>query len=171
MLRRERRFPELRALVAALLAIAVVSGCGSDADRDTSEEEATVASMSKYMSEYGVLMRDCLAGKGFTVEVLPDGGISATVPPEQDQAYESARLECEKSTGYDTPPPAYDDKTLSYVYDKRVEAYECMIEKGFSPSEEPPSREAFIDSDGLWFPELGVAPERMEEAKTACPAP
>lgn len=130
------------------------------------------------MDEWAQVQSECLQVRGFPVEALPDGGMSAgSVAPEQQEALHLAMYECEAQYPLDPSfrAPLTDDE-IDRLFDYLTgELSDCLASHGH-PVSEPPSREAFgagIRAGSLtWSPYEAVAAETYTawmDLNEACP--
>ena len=157
-------------LAAGLLALA---SCGGGEDDDAGG--GTEPSPSDIgAGDFAVVMQRCMAEKGFTVEIMDDGGISSDVPTEQISQRDAAMEACTSEHGFDQPPEPLTDAQLSELYDDLVEVKECLEEAGHEV-DDPPSLQSFVDSQGAaWHPYDSLDPSSLAEfqdVERQCPQP
>ncbi|WP_062464343.1 hypothetical protein [Demequina soli] len=101
-------------------------------------------------------------GYSYDNTVLDQGTIDATFDTCESELMSSGEI------GAD---PLDDPAYLSAVFDDLLVQAECLVSHGY-PVDEPPSREAWIDSKGaVWSPFDAVADgtvETLAEAESAC---
>ncbi len=93
---------------------------------------------------YAENMVACMEPFGWDVAARPDGGVEASYPVEQEEAYSANYDMCEQKFGYDVPPPPLTDSQIRDFYAKVLVTAECLVGQGYDPGE-PPSEQEFID--------------------------
>jgi hypothetical protein len=97
------------------------------------------------------LLVECVNDQGFAVTLDPDGGIGfGSVSAEQNGLATAVYFACKAGLRLQAPEP------LTSAQWEKVYAYEvalasCVAELGYSVSD-PPSLDAYIDSQGDWSP-------------------
>ena len=119
-------------------------------------------------NEWPGAVSDCMATAGFAMSISPDGGLSITsLPAEQEQAYTVAYFTC---TAEYPLNPVYrvplSEEQLRYLYwywDGTLRS--CLTDNGYSISEAP-SEARFLetyDSEEGWAPFAEVHPATADE--------
>lgn len=127
---------------AALFAVALTVGCASDAGvapTTVPDRVAEAAEHELFMDR----MAECMTEHGFPATDNGDGGVRVEVAPGQDEAYDAAIEACQQSQ---QPPEVSEltDAEVRSLYDQSVEAYECLQQLGYRPTE-PVSFEVFLN--------------------------
>ena len=156
-------------LLAGSLALALSACTGNDGE-DSAEPPPDVVT-----ADFGQVMQECMAAKGWTVEVLPDGqGIVSDVPPEQAPQRRAALDECSDEHGFSDPPPPQTPEQLRDNYAALLDTAECLRGEGHV-IEDPPSEEVFVETAGAaWHPYTSVDVTDMDEwyrLNEVCPQP
>jgi hypothetical protein len=119
-------------------------------------------------------MQQCMAEKGWDVEVLPDGGIVSDVPPEQISQRNQAMGECAKQHGDAGPQPPPSEEEYRQAYRELLKTAECLQAEGFEV-DPAPSEDAFVESQGaIWSPYDTITPQSEREwleLNAKCPQP
>lgn len=98
----------------------------------------------------------CANDHGFAVTIDPDGGIGfASVTPEQNQLAFAIELACEHGLHVRKPAPLTMEQ-LEKMYAYMVALAGCLEAQGYSVAD-PPSLDAYIDSQGDWNPYDGLS--------------
>ncbi|WP_156837331.1 hypothetical protein [Nesterenkonia alba] len=121
--------------------------------------------------EYDEVTRECMHDQGWEVEVLEDGGVSASFPDDQRQAFNEASYIC--AVRYPLHPVFYEEKTeevLSVYYEYFTGDFlECLNHYSISV-DEVPSFQVFLEdyqnSGWLWRPDRGMEDQVLDE--TSC---
>lgn len=139
-----------RAAGIVLVVAALAAACGSD---DRRPEAATRQQGSgPAAGEFATEMQRCMAEAGFEVEIMEDGGISSRAAPEQIEVRDAAMTRCADDRGFSGTPSPLTDEQLEALYDRYLDLNRCMVDAGY-PTEDPPSRQAFVDGGGQgWHP-------------------
>lgn len=153
----------LSLLVAAVLAVAIVSGCGgSDSDDGGSASAASGAdAVSAEQEEARVKLQNCLREQGVD---LPEPGEGPPEPGDIDQdEIEEAMEACEEYR--DEAFGEISEEDAAEFRDQFVKFRACMREQGvdlpdFEPGEGPPAGGGEIDPDD---PEIQEAREACED--------
>lgn len=127
---------------AALFAVALTAGCSNGAEiapTTVPDRIAEAAEHELFMDR----MAQCMTEHGFPATDNGDGGVRIDVAPGQDEAYDAAIEACEQSQQPPNVSEFTEDEVRS-LYDQSVEAYWCLQQLGYRPSE-PVSFEVFLD--------------------------
>ncbi|MFV0307950.1 MAG: hypothetical protein ACK5OX_09430 [Desertimonas sp.] len=161
--------PQLRSAVrlGLVAGLVVVAGCAdhqSGPTGDSLDQPPPTAEL-----EWAQGMRRCMAERGWSLEIMEDGGVTIDYPPGQEERGRADMRECGESV---TPPiVALNDDELSDYYDALTGQIDCLRDAGFAYTELP-SRERFVASGGAWSQFGGYpGPDEVNQARRACPDP
>jgi hypothetical protein len=116
------------------------------------------------------LLVRCVNDQGFAVTLDPDGGIGyASVPAEQNQLADAVYYACKAGLRLESPGPMSVEQ-LEEAYAYMVALAGCLEDQGYSVSD-PPSLDAYIDSQGYWNPysDLSVPLSDWVPLNRVCP--
>lgn len=173
--------------VAAMCGLAfLAAGCqssGPESENQGWEEPGWMAEQADMRERFTVDVQSCMDSKGWELTVDSYGGFAEPFSsPEEREHAASDRNACLEQLGYDisTFDEAPSRDTLSSLYDRYLDTYECLVHEGVEMEQEPPSKEVWIEarlSGGeAWTPHLddGVVlagEERYAELEQLCPEP
>jgi hypothetical protein len=127
-------------------------------------------------------MVQCMADKGWEVQLDNDGGWSTTVgvPDEQLEQFDADVDDCRATFGLDQPPPPLTQQEAEELYDLLTGAVaDCVRNLGYTVPE-PPSRQAYVElltGGGLadwhphYVPEAEASFAVYQEVRAECPVP
>ena len=119
--------------------------------------------------DWATAVKRCMSERGWSIEIMEDGGVTAQFPPGQEQRGNADFEEC----GQDAAPPIVpmSDEQLADFYDALERQIDCLRDAGL-PYTELPSREQYVSAGGVWaqFSEYGD-PEVLLAARRTCPDP
>lgn len=152
-----------------------VSGCTTAPDIPT-ESPAPLTFDVGSRPDFATDMIRCLTELGWSVKPGTDGGISADVPNEQADVYESDQASCAEQFGYDTPPPTLTESQIREVYPHMLWEWKCLSENDYGP-EPPPTEQSYLDDyheyGSLWTPysqfTSTMSPDELDELFATCP--
>lgn len=150
------------------VALIALAACGDDAQTD--EETSAVASTPATVAmDWAGAVQRCMADRGWSIEVMEDGGVFAEYPPGQEESGRADLQECGEAA---TPPLVpMTDEQLSDFYEALALQIDCLRAASF-PYDDLPSREQYISSGGAWAQFGGYSsPEQVTAARSACPDP
>lgn len=169
-------------VLIVLVAVFVAAACSGDSDEATSGE-APIASpqhaaeLRLARDEYGTAMAACLNERGISTTYDGAGGLDLDSSALSQEDIDSSLDECEAdlvTQGAIAPPAAPTDEYYNGLYDYYLTLTDCLEAEGFV-IEEPPSREVFVESDGVsWYPYQDIGAEtiglgRWNELQEQCP--
>lgn len=123
-------------------------------------------------------MAECLANSGWDVEVDPDNSYGLTIPPGQEDAYDSAEKDCKTALGYDHEASPLTDAEKKHLFAALTSLADCLEQHGHEVRDRP-SEQAFLD-DAVFDPygeirnpaSVGsISEEEYFELLEACPRP
>lgn len=125
------RRPRSAVLGLVLLATsgALVACGGATADRDLADDPAAQVTAPP-IEQWGERMTECLAGRGWDVQLEVDGGLSAygiADPEEYDADFEA----CEAEHGYHLPQRPLTPTEAEQKWDELLATADCMRDLGF----------------------------------------
>lgn len=113
---------------------------------------------------------------GWAVTVTADGGVSATFPEGQEEAYRSALTKCEADLGYDRPAEPMSQADAESYLDALEKAAECLRAEGYSVPVQPPRSDSITGLmstafDPHWDPygDVASSPDKLSAAMSKCP--
>jgi hypothetical protein len=125
--------------------------------------EATIPAVARErfidIEDYAEVMAQCLNESGLNATAESDGGFVTEIPTGQEEAYAIGDYTCHLKFPVD---PRYfaplNESQLTYLYDYLTgELTDCLETNGYD-IEEPPTREAFSNSEGDWSPYTDLNP-------------
>jgi len=128
-------------LTACVAASLVLSGCATPVGPATQ----TPLPQGQSLSLAGDTLYECIAEKGWPVELLWDGGVlasSETIPNEQWDLYNADADVCRAEV--DQRILAMTDDEIRAVYQLELVARDCLIAQGYDV-EEPPTEQTYVD--------------------------
>lgn len=153
-----------RVLVAATVAAFALGAAGCAGGGSPESSPGGEPPNAQDLDNWSENMQSCLQGKGWDVEVSPEGEMNTTVPAGQEDAFETDVKASEASFGYDLVP-VYSEDQVREIYKKVVAAAECLTEQGYEPGN-PPSEQTFVEqvqsSPGGWDPYSLLYPATMD---------
>lgn len=112
----------------------------------------------------------CMLDAGWESHEMANGGVIFGAPEGQGTAFDNSELECMNNAGI-APTPVTSpltDEELRQAYDSTVILRNCLSDAGFEVAD-PPSIQAYIESEGEWTPLAELPPESLLGVEAICP--
>lgn len=124
-------------------------------------------------------LQQCMADKGWKIEVQPNGAFKATVPPDQQNAYLADQDACAQAFETDHPAPKLTVADFRDLYEQELEAMACLEKAGFPATRPPVSEQQYVDDYSAgrapsWHAYLavtGLSGDEFAEVEKKCPQP
>lgn len=152
-------------------ALLLATGCGVGT---VGESEPPTSGPTPDEDAFASAMVACLAERGWTATIRPDGGFEVEYPTTQDEQFRADRAACSAAGGYDQPPPAFTQESATQLVADMHAAAECLREHDYDVPAPPPDAQMV---DGLMSPDrdpgwdiYGGVPEgsALSEAQGLC---
>lgn len=119
----------------------------------------------------------CLIDAGWDISLDADGGYEATVPHEQQGAFDADQRRCSDEATDAIPPPAVGEDDYRRLYAHFLETVKCLEAEGYesagpSPSEQEFVAEAMSSGGATWNPwdVVGnVSAQAAADLEATCP--
>lgn len=173
-MRRLLRIDGSRVAGAAMVLIVsgVITGCAeASSEGDPVSVTDSIKARQVAAREYNEELTACMTDHGFPATLQGDGGVRVDVADGQDDDYFATLESCRESIDTSVRDAPLSDAELEWFYEANLEAYECLTEHGFSPSE-PVSLEVFRQQIERQEPQW--SPFRTDTARIStsqCPEP
>lgn len=135
-------------MVAGPLSVCLLVGGCSSAGSDSSPADTTASTVPSTVHPDDALFQTrflaCLTEAGIPAELTDDGGVHMIPPPGQEVAAQAVAQRCSEELGYSGMPPPLDGATLRALYERYLEAVECLRANGYSPAQ-PVSEDVYIE--------------------------
>jgi hypothetical protein len=168
-----KRVQRILFLVFACVAALTLAACSSPATPEPSPSAATpTAGAVQYSTMDGWVgaVVDCLHEAGWADVVASSEGPgidNPTLPNDQVDVYDEARIACETAAGTAPNAAPLTDEQIRAQYQHLVKAASCITNEGYSTTE-PPSEQTFVDDyvsgKPTWSPFLEL-PKTLSQAE------
>lgn len=157
---------------AVLLLLVVTAACA----RSNQEPSRVLPQPKLSQEQQAAAYAACLTDHGFLARVEPEdslnaGAIRFHAPPEQFEAFEAARDQCENEIVGDVPVQDLSRAEWEAIYQGHGDVADCLVQQGYTGN--APSLEVFIEQGGSWSPyewvPVNVTPDEWRRLNRSCP--
>lgn len=166
------------AVATATLALSACSSSPDQAAQQAAPSPKTSAPRS-YSAKSDVALQQCMGDKGWKIDVQPNGGFKANVPPDQQNKYLGDQDACVKLFEEAHPAPKLTTADYKALYQQELTTMRCLDKAGYPAPTSPISEQQYVDEYAsgnapTWYAYLAVgnlSGDAFAKVEKQCPQP